>query len=157
MMNDQFTFFLLGALALTLVWIAVQDIRTFTISDRLNIAIAVMAPVFWWSAGVAFWPDGAMRIGVAVIVFALFAGMFHLGAMGGGDVKLAAALALWFPPAGTLKMLVLMSLAGGLLTAIVMGLHKYRKKEGRPEVPYGVAIAFGALWLLAERFLNHFA
>ena len=157
MMNAQFTFFLLGALALTLVWIAIQDIRTFTISDRLNIAIAVMAPVFWWSAGVDFWPDAAMRVGVAAIVFLLFAGMFHLGAMGGGDVKLAAALALWFPPAGTLKMLIIMSLAGGLLTAIVLGINKYRKKEGRPEVPYGVAIAFGALWLLAQRFLNHFA
>lgn len=157
MMNAQFTFFLLGALALTLVWIAIQDIRTFTISDRLNIAIAVMAPVFWWSAGVDFWPDAAMRVGVGAIVFLLFAGMFHLGAMGGGDVKLAAALALWFPPAGTLKMLIIMSLAGGLLTAIVLGINKYRKKEGRPEVPYGVAIAFGALWLLAQRFLNHFA
>lgn len=157
MMNAQFTFFLLAVLGVTLVWIAIQDIRTFTISDRLNIAIAVMAPVFWLAAGVHFWPDGAIRIGVAVLVFGLFAAMFHMGAMGGGDVKLAAALALWFPPAGTLKMLVLMSIAGGLLTGIVLGIHKYRKKEGRPEVPYGVAIAFGALWLLAERFLNHFA
>ena len=157
MMNAQFTFFLLAILAVTLVWIAIQDIRTFTISDRLNLAIAVIAPVFWWSAGVAFWPDGAIRIGVAVVVFLLFAAMFYIGAMGGGDVKLAGALALWFPPMGTVKMLVLMSIAGGLLTLIVMWRHKSTKNEGRPEVPYGVAIAFGALWLLAERFLNHFA
>ena len=59
---------------------------------------------------------------------------------------------LGFGTAGTL-----FALAGGVLTLIVAGLHKARKKEGRPEVPYGVAIAFGGLWLLAQRFLNHFA
>jgi prepilin peptidase CpaA len=44
-----------------------------------------------------------------------------------------------------------------VLTLIVMVHHKIKKNEGRPEVPYGVAIAFGGLWLLAQRFLNHFA
>jgi len=77
--------------------------------------------------------------------------------MGGGDVKLAAALALWFSPSSSLKLIVLMSIAGGLLTLIVLIDHKLRKNQGRPEVPYGVAIAFGGLWLLAQRFLNHFA
>ena len=50
-----------------------------------------------------------------------------------------------------------MSIAGGVLTLIVMTEHKLKKNGGRPEVPYGVAIAFGGLWLLAQRFLNHFA
>jgi hypothetical protein len=50
-----------------------------------------------------------------------------------------------------------MSLAGGVLTIIVMIEHKIKKNEGRPEVPYGVRIAFGGLWLLAQRFLNHLA
>ena len=77
--------------------------------------------------------------------------------MGGGDVKLAAALALWFAPGDTVRLIILMSLAGGLLTLVVLGVHRARKKEGRPEVPYGVAIAFGGLWLLAQRFLNQFA
>jgi prepilin peptidase CpaA len=76
--------------------------------------------------------------------------------MGGGDVKLGAALALWFPPEATLFLIVIMSLAGGVLTIIVMIEHKIKKNQGRPEVPYGVAIAFGGLWLLAQRFLNHF-
>ena len=68
--------------------------------------------------------------------------------MGGGDVKLAAALALWFSPASTLKFLVLMSLAGGVLTLGVMALHRFKRREGRPEIPYGVAIAFGGLVIL---------
>ena len=148
---------LCAALAMMLLWAAVVDIRTRTIANGLNLAIALMAPLFWWATNTELWPDAAIRVGVAALVFGLFALAFHFGAMGGGDVKLAAALALWFAPGDTLFLIVLMSLAGGLLTLIVMIEHNVRKKEGRPEVPYGVAIAFGGLWLLAQRFLNHFA
>jgi prepilin peptidase CpaA len=157
MMNDGFTFGLLGLLAAMLVWIAVVDVRTFTISDRLNAAIALLAPVYWLSAGVPLWPDAAIRIGVAVLVFMLFAGAFYMNVMGGGDVKLAGALALWFTPYETLTLIVVMSIAGGLLTLLVLASHHLRRKDGRPEVPYGVAIAVGGMWLLAQRFLNHFA
>ena len=148
---------LCALLALMLLWAAVVDIRTRTIANGLNLAIAVMAPLFWWATGVDLWPDAAIRVGVAVAVFLLFALAFHVGAMGGGDVKLAAALALWFAPGDTLFLIVIMSLAGGLLTLIVMIEHRARRRDGRPEVPYGVAIALGAMWLLAQRFLNQFA
>ena len=157
MINETFTDALVVLLALMLVWAAVVDVRTFTISNKLNLAIALMAPLFWWATGVDLWPDAAIRVAVAVGVFILFAIAFQLGAMGGGDVKLAAALALWFAPGDTVRLIILMSLAGGVLTLAVLGLHRARKKEGRPEVPYGVAIAFGGLWLLAQRFLNQFA
>ena len=50
MMNVGFTFLLLGLLAAALLWIAVVDIRTYTISDRLNLGIALLAPVYWWAA-----------------------------------------------------------------------------------------------------------
>ena len=157
MINETFTDALVVLLAAMLVWAAVVDVRTFTISNKLNLAIALMAPLFWWATGVDLWPDAAIRVAVAVGVFILFAIAFQLGAMGGGDVKLAAALALWFAPGDTVRLIILMSLAGGVLTLAVLGLHRARKKEGRPEVPYGVAIAFGGLWLLAQRFLNQFA
>jgi prepilin peptidase CpaA len=157
MMNVGFTFLLLGLLAATLVWIAVFDIRTYTISDRLNLGIALLAPAYWWAAGVPLWPDAAMQVGVAILVFLFFAGAFYLNVMGGGDVKLAGALALWFTPYDTLRMIVIMSIAGGLLTLVVLAAHRARKKLDRPEVPYGVAIAVGGMWLLAQRFLNQFA
>ena len=152
-----FTDLLCATLALMLLWAAVVDIKTRTIANGLNLTIALMAPLFWWAMGVDPWPDAAIRVAVAIGVFLLLALAFQMGAMGGGDVKLAAALALWFAPADTLFLIVLMSLAGGVLTLIVMIEHNIKKNEGRPEVPYGVAIAFGGLWLLAQRFLNHFA
>jgi prepilin peptidase CpaA len=157
MTNGVFTEILLGILAITLVVAAVIDVKTFTISNRLNAFVALMAPLFWWSTGLDFWPDAAIQIGVAVIVFALLAAAFYAGMMGGGDVKLAAALALWFSPVTTMKFLILMSIAGGVLTLVVVAIHRIKKKEGKPRVPYGVAIAFGALAILTQRFLNQFA
>jgi prepilin peptidase CpaA len=148
---------LVAVLALLLLVAAVIDIRTFTISNKLVLVVALLAPLFWWASGVPLWPDAALRVAISAGVFTVLAITFYLGMMGGGDVKLAAALVLWFPPAATIAFLVLMSLAGGVLTLVVLSAHKIRHREGRPEIPYGVAIAFGGLWLVAQRFLNHFA
>ena len=157
MMNFGFTELLLAILAMILVVAAVIDVRTFTISNRLNLAVALLAPLYWWSIALPLWPGVALHIAFALGVFLLLSVAFYLGMMGGGDVKLAAALALWFSPIGTLRFLVFMSIAGGVLTILVMVLHRLRKKEGRPEIPYGVAIAIGALAILTQRFLNQFA
>jgi prepilin peptidase CpaA len=166
MINVGFTDFLLAGLAIALVWAAVVDVKTFTISNRLNAAIALAAPLYWWSIGLPVWPDAAIQVAAAAGVFVLLAITFTIGMMGGGDVKLAAALALWFSPMSTVKFLVVMSIAGGLLTLVVMVAHKKfpgwqvdddGKPRSRAQVPYGVAIAIGGLWILAQRFLNHFA
>jgi prepilin peptidase CpaA len=156
MFNAAFTDLLLLTLAAILVVAAVVDVRTFTISNRLNLTIALLAPVYWASVALSPWPGIAVQLAAGATVFLLLAGAFYAGMMGGGDVKLAAALALWFPPLGTIKFLILMSLAGGALTIVVLALHHARKREGRPEIPYGVAIAFGGLAILTQRFLNQF-
>jgi prepilin peptidase CpaA len=156
MFNVAFTDLLLVALALTLVVAAIIDVRTFTISNRLNATVALGAPLYWMSIALAPWPGIAIQLAAGGIVFALLAGAFYAGMMGGGDVKLAAALALWFSPAGTVKFLVLMSLAGGVLTLGLVAWHRAKRREGRPSVPYGVAIAFGGLAILTQRFLNQF-
>ena len=165
-MNDPITLFLLAILAVLLVTAAVVDVRTFTISNTLNAGVALLALAYWWSIDLPLWPDAAIRFGIALAVFALLAVTFYIGMMGGGDVKLAAALALWFTPGETLRFLVYMSIAGGILTLAVMLAHRrwpnwQADDEGqprqKPQVPYGVAIAAGALVVLAQRFLNHFA
>ena len=161
MFNGAFTQILLIGLAAILIVAAAIDVRTFTISNRLNLTVALLAPVYWLSIALPIWPGVGIQLAAGAGVFVLLACAFHAGMMGGGDVKLASALALWFSPGGTVKFLVLMSVAGGVLTLAILGWHRMRKREGRPEIPYGVAIAFGALAILvpnlAQPFLNQFA
>ena len=157
MFNAPFTEILLACLAALLVVAAVIDVRTFTISNRLNLTVACLAPLYWLSIALAPWPGIAIQLAAGVTVFAVLAGAFYAGRMGGGDVKLAAALALWFPPLVTVKFLVWMSIAGGVLTLGLLVAHRVRRRQGRPKIPYGVAIAFGGLAILAQRFLNQFA
>jgi prepilin peptidase CpaA len=157
MFNGAFTQILLAGLAALLIVAAVIDVRTFTISNRLNLTVALLAPLYWLSIALSPWPGIAIQLAAATTVFLLLAGAFYAGMMGGGDVKLAAALALWFTPSSIIKFLVLMSLAGGVLTLVVLAWHRAKRREGRPEIPYGVAIAFGGLAILAQPFLNHFA
>ncbi|WP_309663133.1 prepilin peptidase [Sphingomonas sp.] len=157
MNNFGFSELLLGLLAILLVVAAVIDIRTFTISNALSLTVALLAPLYWLSIALPLWPDAAIQLGIAVGVFILLAGAFYAGMMGGGDVKLAAALAVWFSPASTFRFLVLMSLAGGVVTLVAIAFHRLRKNAGRPKIPYGVAIAFGGLAILTQQFLNQFA
>ena len=155
MFNGAFTEILLLGLAAILIVAAVIDVRTFTISNRLNATVALAAPLYWLSIAMP-WSGVAIQIAAGATVFVLLAGAFYAGMMGGGDVKLASALALWFAPSGTIKFLILMSIAGGVLTLGVLAWHRVQRRAGRPEVPYGVAIAFGGLAILAQRFLNQF-
>lgn len=158
MINGAFTEnVLIVGLAAILIVAAVIDVRTFTISNRLNLTVALLAPLYWLAVALPLWPGVGVQLATGLAVFILFAGAFYAGMMGGGDVKLAAALALWFSPQSTIKFLVLTSLAGGVLTLGILAWHRTRQREGRPEIPYGVAIAFGGLVILTQRFLNQFA
>ena len=156
MMNATFTVALLGLHGLLLLYAGIRDVQTYLIRNRLVLVVAGLAPLWWWADQVAL-GDAAIRVVVALVVFGLFALAHHVGMMGGGDVKLAAAVALWFAPVETLRFLVVMSMAGGLVTLVAVLAHKTAKKEGRAKIPYGVAIAIGGLWNVAQRFLNHFA
>lgn len=144
---------LLIALAIALVVAAFTDIRRRQIDNWLNGAIALTAPVFWWASGLALWPDVALQLAVAVAAFAVFAGLFALKMMGGGDVKLLTVLALWVRPEFFMQLLVIMALAGGVLTVVMVCWHTMRRQKDRLAIPYGVAIAFGGLWVLAANYL----
>jgi prepilin peptidase CpaA len=155
-MHVGLSWFFIALLALALAIAAIGDWKSRTIPNWLNGAIALLAIPFWWSVGLSLWPGVAIHLAMAGAVFALFAIAFRLGAMGGGDVKMAAALALWLPLTGVVKLLVIMSIAGGVLTIAMLAAHRIAKSAGQPEIPYGIAIAFGGFWLIGERFLNQF-
>ncbi|HEY0149154.1 MAG TPA: prepilin peptidase [Allosphingosinicella sp.] len=155
-MQGGFSWFLIALLAAALLVAAIGDWRTRTISNGLNGAIALGAIPFWWVSGLQLWPDIALQIGVALGVLFVFFLAFQMGQMGGGDVKMLFALSLWLPPAAVLQLIVIMAIAGGVLTIALLIPHRMLKHAGNPEIPYGIAIAFAGLWLIGERFLNHF-
>ena len=147
---------LLGLLVLILVSAGIEDARIREISNWKNAAIALLALPWWFAMGLSPGPDMAIQLGIAVGVFALFAAAFSFGMMGGGDVKMIAALALWFPFNQLVTLLVIMSLAGGAITLVMLIEKWLRRRSEQPEVPHGIAIAIAALLTIREPIFNPF-
>ena len=145
-----FTRVLLGILGLALVVAAVGDWRRRLIENWLTGGIALAAPLLWWIQGYDIWPQIGIQIILAVALFLVFLIFFAIGAMGGGDVKLIAALGLWFPLTAMMNLLLLMSILGGVLTLAMLVHHRLTKKPGRPEIPYGIAISAAGLWTIFQ-------
>ncbi len=156
MPDVDFRYLLLGALAIGLLVAAFTDIRRRQIDNWLNAAIALGAPLFWWASGLSLWPDVAWQVGIATATFAVLAVLFALRAMGGGDVKLLTALALWIEPLWFLRLVVVIALLGGVLTVVLGAWHVARRQRDRLAVPYGVAISGAALWILVVQYLPDF-
>ena len=99
------------------------------------------------------------HLGVGIVALLIAMGMFALNWIGGGDAKLFAASALWLGWPGSLEFVVITGLAGGALTFALLGLRSpvirpyvlsgpgwiNRLAEPKGDLPYGVAIAVGAL------------
>jgi len=147
---------LMAVLGLMMIAAAISDLRSRTISNELNAAMALLAIPFWIATGLAIWPDIPVQFGAAFGVFLIFAGLFAVGGMGGGDVKMIGAVMLWIPVPLFLPMLTIMAIAGGILSAVMLIYMKLRPSDKPVEVPYGVAIAAAGLWALHQQYLNQF-
>jgi len=153
MLDDPFKYGLLIALAIALLFAGFTDLRSRKIDNWLNAGIALAAPLFWWASGLAIWPDVAIQLGVAAGTFAVLTALFAMGAMGGGDVKLLGALALWIAPWPFLRLVIIMSLVGGVLTILFAAWHIMRRQRDKLAIPYGVAIATAGLWTLSTSYM----
>lgn len=154
MLHTTLYYGLLALLAIALLFAAGTDLKRREIDNWLNLAIALAAPAFWWAGGLALWPDIAAQLGVALAAFAIAAGLFAIGQMGGGDVKLIAALALWFAPALFLNMLIIMAVIGFVLT---MGLGALRVGRADGGLLSRDTVALSALSLVAAILIAAFA
>lgn len=110
------------------------------IAGAAGLGAALLGP-----AGGPVWSNAVHAVIALVVGMALFAG----GVIGGGDAKFYAALALWFPLDAGFRLLLLVSLAGLILTLAMWVLIWRREPAGTSRqtrsVPYGVAIAAGAV------------
>jgi len=150
---DQFLFFLFFAV---IFFAALSDVTSFRIPNAASIALIVVFPLHVLASNVPVdWIGG---VAVAFIVFLAGLGLFAAGLVGGGDVKLLSATALWAGSGLVLRELLVMGLAGGILAALVWLLQIARRYRSgglaqillfepgaaQAKVPYGVAIAAGA-------------
>ena len=143
--------------AILMLAAAAEDAVRLRISNITVLLVLVGAIV----AAVIAGPEVRLWQNLAVFLALLAVGtpMFAAGKLGGGDVKLLAATGLWFDFGGALGMLIAVALAGGLLALLVLVLRAIGWSEEmrrrvvllRPGggIPYGVAIAAGALIAMA--------
>jgi prepilin peptidase CpaA len=156
---------------------AFTDVCERRIPNRLTGGLAALYPVYVLVSPIPVaWPAA---LGLAVVVFVIGLGLFARDLIGGGDVKLIAALSLWAGPEQFVWFMLVTTLAGGVLSLVslwyrrwgglidahlaALGLHT---APGRAPVapeapaggstarsvtlPYGVAIAAGGIAIVIE-------
>jgi prepilin peptidase CpaA len=90
----------------------------------------------------------ALDLAAATAVFLAGAVAFRFRLLGGGDVKLIAAAALWLGAAALGPFLLATALAGGAL-AIGFLLTRHLREGLAAGLPYGIAIAAGGILVSA--------
>jgi prepilin peptidase CpaA len=151
---DHLTYALLGALAIALLFCMYSDIRHRLIYNKVTFSIALAAPLYWFATGQYDLATIGIHLLTGVLVFAFFAVMFNFGLMLGGDVKLFAALGFWFHWVEVIKLMLIASLVGGVVTIVFFVIHKLRKQKDRAMIPYGVAISISGLWTVVNQILT---
>ncbi len=143
----------LALVAALLVAAAIGDARHRLIPNRLCAAVALLALAYWPAATTAPLGPLATQAVLALAVGIVLVILFAIGVFGGGDVKLLAALMLWIRPVELPAMLMITALCGGLL-GMVLIVHARLRRRPLPSVPYGIAIALGALPIIADRAIS---
>ncbi len=156
MTRDIFIYLTLGGLAIALLVSIYTDIRYRLIFNKITLPIAMTAPLYWYATGGFTLPAIGIHLLTAALTLIFFAIAFRFGAMGGGDVKLFAALALWFEWIDVIRLILYASILGALVTIIFVIIHKQKQRDGQARIPYGVAISLAGLWIAGERIFNHF-
>jgi prepilin peptidase CpaA len=153
---------IVAPLVALVVWCAWSDLAERRIA---NAAVIALAALYLPAVALEALP-GPLWLGLAVAAttFALGLAGFALGALGGGDVKLAAALGLWAGSGDLAGFVLITVLTGAGLSVLILATRNGRfapyfahplkagpQTGGRAAtgetVPYGVALAAGGLWI----------
>jgi prepilin peptidase CpaA len=140
---------------------ALSDVTSYRIPNWLTGLIAVL---FFPMALITGMPmqEFLWHIAAGIILFVIGYALFAFRVFGGGDSKLMAAAGLWFGTSQTIPFLTMTALAGGMLAlayaswsvfmlywqanGAVEGTVLDRKlKKIQPKLPYGFALAVGAI------------
>jgi len=140
---------------LTVAWAAIGDLRAFTIPNRLVLLTVGFFPAHVLASPVPI--DWVSALMVAALTFFVGWFLFARGVIGGGDVKLLAAVALWCGPPLIAPFLLLVLASGGILAAIFLVHARFGvSTEGgltralTTPIPYGIAIAVGSAYVVGR-------
>lgn len=145
MLGGLISYALLAALATALLFAAATDLRRREIDNWLNAGIALAAPLYWLAAGLD-WVTALFQVVLALLTFLVACGLFAIRQMGGGDVKLLTALALWFVPGSFVQLVIIMGVIGGV-ASIAMAVSNMQRLPGE-SLRDGVSTVVAALWVL---------
>jgi prepilin peptidase CpaA len=141
---------------------AASDLLTMTISNRVSLALAAGFLVVALASGMGL-SDILLHVGAGAAVLTVAFACFAMGWVGGGDAKVAASAALWFGFADLMNYLVYASIFGGALTLLLLQFRQWplpyalagqtwllRLHAKESGIPYGIALALGALTIYPE-------
>lgn len=140
-----------------MVFSAFSDLFTLTIPNRVSVLLVII--FFALAAYLQLpWRELASHVSCGLAMLALTFAMFQFGWIGGGDAKLASASALWLGWGLLLDYGLVASIAGGVLTLIIIELRRRdlprallsigfvaQLAEKANGVPYGIALAIAGL------------
>ena len=149
-----------GVFVVLTIWGMWSDLTTLSIPDTVSIGLTLAFLAAAQLAGVPL-AGIATHLGIGAVVFVLGALLFFLGAFGGGDVKMLAAVAVWAGWPLVLTYIIWVALLGGLLAGILLIYRRlpdvvsgdgWAKRLHRRDggIPYGLAIGVAGLVLLTR-------
>ena len=142
-----------------MIYAAVSDIATMTISNWISLVLIAIFPVLAYASGMPL-PDIGWHFAAGGLMLAVGFALFAFNFLGGGDAKLLAAAALWFGWNDLFTLLMVTALFGGPLCILLMFFRRIplpewlrtigwvdRLHSPTSGVPYGVAICAAGLVL----------
>ena len=155
------------AFPLCLALAALSDARRYIIPNELSLALIISFLVAFVFSGLG-WAELGQALALFALVLSIGMALWALGYLGAGDVKLLAAIAPWLGWADFANALLMITVCGGALCLGFLGARKMAHWWPRTglmlpglarlgaqnvreiKIPYGVAIAVGAMIAFPE-------
>jgi prepilin peptidase CpaA len=141
---------------------AASDLFTMTISNRVSLALLAGFLMLAVLGGMGL-HELLMHLAAGASLLVIAFACFTFGWIGGGDAKVASAAALWFGFPHLMNYLLYASLFGGALTLLLLQFRQWplpyqlagqqwltRLHAKESGIPYGIALAIGALMIYPE-------
>lgn len=135
-----------------------SDIKSLTIPNWISLVLVIAFLVTRPLTSMP-WSVVGLNFLCGSLFFAVGYGLFRVGLIGGGDVKLLAAVTVWIGFHSVFAFILLMSLIGAAV-AVIWSLRTFLRHRGatlsermrammKTELPYGIAIGLAAIATLS--------